>query len=210
MVYTAMDMKLERWMDLIDEAIKDMMFDAKEFESTDYIVKNDKIGYKESDRISFTATSGCKTLFTYCHEHKKGNISEQSLRNKIAIYLQCGSFSYAEIPKKFHVILGVTGTLRTLSKDEIDIMERTYEIKRHTYMPSLFGVKKLQWKPKLDINLYNTTNYEENLKEQIKKKMNDHARPRCVFICFETRSRKKLDSFCHSNAFSILFIKMMQ
>ena len=46
-------------MDLIDEPIKDMMFDVKEFESTDYIVKN--------DRISFTPTLGYKTLFTYYH-----------------------------------------------------------------------------------------------------------------------------------------------
>ena len=29
--------------------------------------------------------------------------------------------------------------------------------------------------------------------------MYGHAGPRCVFICFETR--KKLDSFCNSNAF---------
>ena len=199
--YNGCKKRFGHWMDLINEAIRDMMCDVQEFSSAPYIVKNDKIGYKESDRISFSKTLGYKTLFTYYHEHSKGNITQQSLHNKIAIYLQCGSFSYAEIPKNFYVILGVTGTLKTLSEAEQNIMKDTYKIERHTYMPSLFGVNKLQWKPKLDIDLFNLTNYHENLKEQIKRKINDHpGGPRCVFVCFETR--KKLKQFYNSKSFN--------
>ena len=127
--------------------------------------------------------------------------TQASLNKKIAVYLQCGSFSYAEIPKKFDIILGVTGTLETLSRAEQDIMKNTYQISRHTYMPSLFGVKKLGWRPRLDIKIYDEKKFDEQLKETIKAKMNDHSQPRCVFVCFETK--QKLEQFFNSSGFGI-------
>ena len=69
--------KFGNWMDLINEAIKDTICDVKEFESTDYIVKNDQIGYKEGDRISFKATLEYKTLFTYKRTNYNEHLKEQ-------------------------------------------------------------------------------------------------------------------------------------
>jgi hypothetical protein len=39
-----------------------------------------------------------------------------------AIGLDCASFSYAEVPLQFNIILGVTGTLETLSQAQKDII----------------------------------------------------------------------------------------
>jgi hypothetical protein len=83
---------------LVEEAAKDMLSDIKTFESHDYVVKEDKIGYKEQDNIIFNAVFGYKTLFAYFLEHEKGNISETSMEANITIGINCGEFSYADIP----------------------------------------------------------------------------------------------------------------
>ena len=40
----------------------------------EYVVLNDKIGYKEQDSISFNVI-GYKTMFAYFQEHENGKIS---------------------------------------------------------------------------------------------------------------------------------------
>ena len=55
---------------------------------------------KKSDQISYSATVVYNTLFACYHEHYETKIiSKQSLNDMIAIYLKCGTFSYAEIAK---------------------------------------------------------------------------------------------------------------
>jgi hypothetical protein len=46
---------------------------------------------------------------------------------------------YAEIPHQFDYIMGVTGTLKTLSKSEIDNIENIHNIRKKTFIPSVFG-----------------------------------------------------------------------
>jgi hypothetical protein len=97
-----------------------MIVDLASFESHDYFVLKDKIGYKEQDEIVFNIVYGYKTLWAYYKEHEKGNISRYSLEENISISVNCGSFSYADIPlpPQFQFIMGVTGTLKTLSAPE--------------------------------------------------------------------------------------------
>jgi hypothetical protein len=45
-------------------------------------------------------------------ERDRGNISEEVLDETIGINIPCGKFSYAEVPKLYVNILGVTGTLK--------------------------------------------------------------------------------------------------
>ena len=52
------------WEFLIKEACKDMIADLKDFKH-DYILKNDKLAYKEQDGISFDVVYGYKTMFSY-------------------------------------------------------------------------------------------------------------------------------------------------
>jgi len=44
-------------------------------------------------------------------------------------------FSYAEIPKKFDLILGVTGTLVSLGIYEMQVIKDDYNINKMTYTP---------------------------------------------------------------------------
>ena len=53
--------------------------------------------------------------------------------------INCGTFSYAEIPHEFSYIIDVTGTLETLARPEKEILAKMYHVERNTFMPSVFG-----------------------------------------------------------------------
>jgi hypothetical protein len=137
--------RFNQWSKLIDEAVKDMISSMYTFESHKYVVKDDKIGYMYQDEINFTISHGYNTLFAYLSENEKGNISNQSLNNNLGILIRIGSFSYAEIPlQNFNSIIGVTGTLDSLNKSQLEIIQG-YEIKHTTYMPSVYGRNNLSF-----------------------------------------------------------------
>ena len=93
---------------LLVEALKDMLNDAQHFEH-DYEVRQDQIAYREHDGYSTTATIGYKTMFAAMHH----NLASKD--DYACINLHCGSFSYADLPLQFDRVMGVTGTLTTLS-----------------------------------------------------------------------------------------------
>ena len=194
------------WSALLNEAIKDMLADIQTFKSTEYLVHNGKIGYKQLDTIDTSIVYGYKTLFSYYFEHGKGEISEETLNQQKCIWLCCGRFSYAEIAQKFDVICGVSGTLKTLSDGEKSIMQETYSISRYTYMPSLF--KQSLWVPNFkfdktgssDVCVVDEKYFYDNLTQQIQKRLNDHKSPRCVFVFFE--DKKKLTDFYECKEFA--------
>ena len=116
-------------MGLLDEACKDILYDANDFIGHDYIVKDGKIGYKDQDQISFSKNYGYKTIFAHYYEAEKSeykNITKENLENCKAIGIHCGQFSYAEIPLYFMLILGVTGTLDALSESENVIIKDVF------------------------------------------------------------------------------------
>jgi hypothetical protein len=125
------------WEDLLDEAVKDMMVHVRSFGTPQYWVKDDKIVYKEQDGFSDNIVVGYRTLFAYFAECENGNISAATRDNFASINIRCGNFSYAEMPKYFDSILGVTGTLEHLSTPERVILVDDYNIGRHIYMPSV-------------------------------------------------------------------------
>jgi hypothetical protein len=55
-----------------------MIEDVKLFDSKEYIVKDNKIGYRELDGYSFNIVDGYKTMFLHIYEREKGNISEEA------------------------------------------------------------------------------------------------------------------------------------
>ena len=61
-------------------------------------------------------------MFAYYRENDNGKITSGSLDGNICIGIHCGSFSFAEIPHSFSYIVGVTGTLQTLSDAEKKIV----------------------------------------------------------------------------------------
>ena len=193
------------WKLVLVESLKQMLFDMSSFKTQKYEVYNDKIGYRRLDGLDYDSLIGYKTMWAYYHEyHVNGSISKDVLDKNKYICLSCGMFSYAEIAKdNFDIIMGVSGTLKTLLPCQREIMINRYGIKRFTYMPSLFGKSKFYFDKTKDIIVCEMSNYYENLKEEINTKMNDHSGgKRCVFVFFD--SKQKLDDFYECKQFVAL------
>ncbi|XP_062552936.1 uncharacterized protein LOC134218089 [Armigeres subalbatus] len=63
------------------------------------------------------------------------------------LYLDFSSLSYAKLPEKYPLILGVSGTLTGLSPYEKDAIENHYSILEKSYIPSYFGHSNLKFNP---------------------------------------------------------------
>ncbi len=137
--YTAVTSKFPQWASLIEESVKTMVYDLKNFEPNDSKIVGDRIGYKDQDKISFDVFYGYKTIFAYYKANSAGKISAASLQAKKYLVIDCGSFSFAEIPKEYAFVLGVSGTLRTLSAPEMSLLRNTYRIQKFSYIPSVYG-----------------------------------------------------------------------
>ncbi|ETO32398.1 hypothetical protein RFI_04716 [Reticulomyxa filosa] len=164
--------------------------------------KKIKIGYKEQDGISYNIRYGYKTLFAYYHENAQNKISAESLKNNIFLSFQIGSFSYAMVPERFYCIMGVSGTLETLSAIEQGVVEKEYHISKHTYMPSLFGKNQLAFAEKADIFIVNESDYFITLKKEIDDRLvgKTQGTKRAVLVFFETK--KQLMEFYGSPNFA--------
>ena len=177
------------------------MSDLKSFKDHDYVAKDDKIGYKEQDNIVFDTSYGYKTLFAYFLENEKGTISKESLNKNISILVRLGSFSYAEVPFNFNSILGVTGTLETLSDPEKDIIENVYKIKLKTFIPSCYGRNNLKFDPKDNLWIETEQNYYKMITQEIKNRIVGQVEgtKRAVFVVLE--SKNELKKFWNSDDF---------
>ncbi|CAF4908972.1 unnamed protein product, partial [Rotaria sp. Silwood1] len=195
--------RFPKWELLIQEAIKDMLFDVNNFESHNYVIKEDKIGYIEQDNIIYNVVYGYKTLFAYYFEHEKGKISKESLKDNICIRIKCGSFSYAETSLQFKYIMGVTGTLVTLSDLEKAIIKSVYKIEKNTIIPSVFGKNNLRFTKKDDIKIENGDDYFNVIKREIDDRLvATISGKRAVLVFFE--SEKKLKEFYESKALELI------
>lgn len=195
--YKVLCQKFPNWTELINEAIKDMLSDVGNFESHHYVVSQDKIGYIEQDDVVFDVVYGYKTLFAYYFEHEKGRISKESLEENVTLEIKCGSFSYAEIPLQFEHIMGVTGTLRTLSDPEKRVIESVYKIKKSTFSPSVFGKNNLKFTEKDDIMIEISEDYLNVIRREIDKRLRGNSGgKRAVLVFFD--SEKKLKAFYDS------------
>ncbi|CAG9315944.1 unnamed protein product [Blepharisma stoltei] len=193
---------------LIEEAVKDMISKVKDLQSHDsvdsqkekrksydYEVQNGKIGYKENDGISFNIVYGCDTLFAYYLENEKGKIPTESLNENIFIGINCGMFSFAEIPHKFKYIMGVTGTLKTLGDYEKIIIQNEYKIALNTYMPSVFGENNRKFRKNKDVHIENIDDYHKRIFTEINNQIEGikEGCKRAVLVFFE--NEKKLMDF---------------
>jgi len=111
---------------LLEEAVKQMIIDIKGIEEykTGQLMDG-MIKYKVGDTWSDKATDGYKTLFAYYFYYYRDvkapvrdSVSLETLKNKKAIGVNCAKFSYAEGPLSSALILGLTGTLDTLSSEQ--------------------------------------------------------------------------------------------
>ena len=206
--YTALVQLYPDWRDLIDESVRTICHDVKSFDKPEYEVLEDKIGYKDNDGISFDIWYGYKTLFAHFQEAgtKPPRVTASSLQAKLALTLDCGSFSYAEIPKQFDAIIGVTGTLETLLPPELNLLESVYNIRKKTYVPSVYGDNQLAFSMDNmnDCRIEPESLYYTALRNEImsrRKSLNGSSNyKRAVLVFFETSP--KLLHFYNSREFS--------
>jgi hypothetical protein len=149
--YKACSAKYGKWQVLLEEAVKSLLYDLPNFESHEVKIVGDRIGYKDQDGVSFDITYGYKTLFAYYKANADGKISAASLQRQKCLAIDCGSFSFAEIPKLYDVILGVSGTLETLSAPEQQILHGEYKIQLRTYMPSVYSSNNMDFHASDDV-----------------------------------------------------------
>ncbi|CAF5052327.1 unnamed protein product, partial [Rotaria sp. Silwood1] len=145
--------QFSNWISLFDEAIQDMLGALKSFECSTYVVQDDKIAYVEGESIVDNVVRGYDTVWAYYFENEKGKISKISLETNVGIIINCGTFSYAEMPHDFAYIAGVTGTLKTLAKPETRILKNVYNICKNTYMPSVFGKSNRTYNDTTDVQV---------------------------------------------------------
>ena len=198
--------KFKGWEQLIEEQTKCMVADLKDFQGHGYIVDENKIGYKDQDKIEFNIVIGYKTLFAYMYEMEKGTIKKsEGYNNLYAIGIGCGNFSYAEIPLKpnFNFIMGVSGTLDTLNEGQKKVISDVYGIKKKTYAPSVFKKDNhLDWEPKKYVSIVQTGDYFNEIIEEIKNRLQGnktHTVKRAVIVVFE--DKKKVMEFHDSEVF---------
>ena len=80
-------------------------------------MKDNKIWYKNQDEYVDTLNYGYLTLNTYFMECEKGKISTEKLEEQIGFNVKCGKMSYAEIPKIYSLMIGVSGTVKVMTEE---------------------------------------------------------------------------------------------
>ena len=125
-------------------------------------------------------------MFAYLNEHERGKVSARSMLEHLYLGINCGRFSYAEIPNTFKHIIGVTGTLKTLTLQERSIVKHVYNITKNTYMPSVFGPNKLKFAQEADIFVENKEDYFIRLRENIERELGVRKQ-RSVMVFFESK-----------------------
>lgn len=78
-----------------------------------------------------------RCLLTCLNTNQK-MLAPKKMESQLALFVNCGAYSYAEIPKRYSKILGVTGTLGLLAGSQKDMLSEEYKINKTTYMPSVY------------------------------------------------------------------------
>ena len=177
-------------MPLIERHVGCMAEDVKQFDSKDHVYhvdKEGKIAYKTHDTSSSNVVYRYRTLFAYFKERERGAVSEASLKAAMGLHVNCGNFSYAEIPHHYDRILGVTGTLESLGEFEKDVIVSDYGINGKTLTPSIYGDSQLTFREVSDVHVEpDTAQYNRKLKEEI---LSEAGKDRAVLVFFEDELR---------------------
>jgi hypothetical protein len=164
-----------------------------------------QLGYQFQDSYDYAASVRYQTLFAYFKEVERlptnMNLKTQ-LASKLGLDINCGSFSYAEIPKpagkkdeksvsgkEYTAILGVTGTLDCLGAFEENVVQVEYGIRCKTFTPSIYGDNRLEWDPTKHLIIEKTReDWSRAIKQEIVdcKTVEDGCLPRPIIIFFET------------------------
>jgi hypothetical protein len=140
--------KYPKYAELFDQAIEEIFTDlSSAFPYIDgvtikheCICENNSIGYldKKTGHINFNTRHGYKTAFAYLFYAGQGKIvNDINFESELSIHVYCGHILYSLLPTFYPKILGVTGTLQTLSRTENIILSQ-YGFQKKTFIPSAF------------------------------------------------------------------------
>ena len=188
--------------DLIFESMKDMIRQVLVPHEYQLVEGSEKIWYQEQDGLSSTVQFGYYTIFAYIDAHERRKISGSSRDANLCLLLRCGAFSYAELPKRYLRVMGVSGTLKTLSKPERDLLSDTYKIKKMSFIPSVYGQNQLEFKSATNKGMIieQPATHHFAIVNEIRNRLDlDAARKgkRAVLVFF--KSAKDLDEFMNSS-----------
>ncbi|KAL1402818.1 hypothetical protein pipiens_019630 [Culex pipiens pipiens] len=106
------------------------------------------ITYRDGSRFVTWTIPGYMSVFNYFRLKQHDYKAEVGFRQNYGyLVIDCGSLSYAMLPKAYPLILGVTGTLTALNQYEKAAIDRLYNINRSSIMPSFFGCSNLAFNP---------------------------------------------------------------
>jgi len=114
-----------------------------------------QVGYSGVVDIDWSLSYSNKTVFAYLQFAKDGDITPEVAESKIGVDLIAGMFSFADLPRSYKYILGVTGTLSELTKIPglEETLKKDYDFRHFTIAPSLFGLSKLRFRHASDVRL---------------------------------------------------------
>jgi hypothetical protein len=124
-----------------------------------------------------------------------------SRRNSVAFFnVRVGSFSFAEIPKVFDTILGVTGTLDSMT-DFQKAAIKSYGIDTLTRTPSIYGNSLMTFREQQDVLIINEgeAEYFQAITREAETVANN-GRPVLIFF----KDQKTLERFADSDYCSSL------
>jgi hypothetical protein len=187
---------------LLDSQLLKMVHDLEKFESrrpeelyTQYKVADGKIAYKAGVCYDSKISYGYMTLWTYFTEMEAGRVTEAALVEHLGLLIECGQFSYAEIPaQRYEIILGVTGTLvpeteggpHPLGSFERDIIHNDYKIKGCTELPSVYGEKNLTFREHEHVRVVKD---EDEFNNTIDMEVTKAHAGRAVLVFFESETK---------------------
>ena len=205
-LYAACVKKYGGWEFFIEETLKMLLGDLKIFNGPGHTYHVDcersRIGYKDHDGYVYNINHGYQTMFAYFKEYDSKTITSSGLNMNIYFLVDCGDFSYAAVPKLYASILGASGTLKELSGGERDVLRNVYDVKRATYLPSVYGSNKMKFDANSNrsITITSAVGYYKEIVNEIELRLRGNPKERAVLVFFETK--KKVNDFLESPAMS--------
>ena len=116
-----------------------MIRDLVSYKNDAYTVQNGRIYYKEGDGLSDKIHYGYRTIWAYFHENRINNkVSINDLSKQLFNNLIVAGFSYSKLPFYFQSILGVTGTLESMSDGQKEILRKEFGVNKMYVQPSIY------------------------------------------------------------------------
>ena len=133
-----------RWEKLMMSCVRLMLKDVLTYKEESYFFGIDpesgekRICYEDNHGKSYTKRHSYKTMWHAFAAHSEGSISTEERNHYIVLNIIGAKIAYARIVEAYDVVLALTGTLSSMHKSEIGLIEETLKDVHKSFMPSAF------------------------------------------------------------------------